>query len=654
MALTTPTAGDAILVFAYRAGNVTPPTVPTGYVTIDASGANVNSAVLAFKYSDGTETTTGTWTNATSIEAVVYRGVDPAYPIGGWSLGTAPSATIAFNTFTLWTTDNTSWVIGFAAHRTATNLNQAPTNMSLVTSATNIGVSDTNATATSWSTQTITVNANSGWQSYAVELRTPLAVDTKPSPDYLVQHVCGSNVGGGQFESVINVWLPNLSKTGNTIVVSVGHWSSLTASVTDDKGNTYTSQVTGLDGTNGYQVKMFTAIAATAGVQHITVTVNNSGTGATVVEAAEFYGITSVDVTAGTSIVDPRTIATGSMTTTTANDLIYHVAMNEGPFLSGGFQAGLKRIVKDSGLVLLAADVTDGVMAQYGIKAVAGAINPTMHADLGSNPTTTNSYVTAAIAFKVSGGTGTAGSGKRVVRVQGCNYFLNNGSTKVPLQFPASGNLLVHTWIGFNHTGGVPVALSSIADGAGNTWASTGAAVANGGGDAEIFYALSPTVYPNLTVTLTLAAQQEQSNGLLLDIADEGKTWAFDNDATATGNQVVTGNITSVSVTPTNTDGIVIGIIGIFLNTITALTGAGAFSDAMTYPEAVGSKNFYEDNGVGHVFNSSASAISFVWSTQNNPSGVGQWAARAAAFKAASAASTFVPYQNYYQPIVTQ
>jgi hypothetical protein len=175
-----PTSGDAIVVFAHHDGSTAPPTPPTVALTSPAAtasqyallvqgGANTNAAILGVRISDGTETTTGTWTGATSIAAVIYRGANVA-PIGNFASGGASSATLAYNTFTLNKTDGSSWVIGFAAHRTATNVTSAPTNMTLVTSATDIAVSDTNAGVSSWSTQTTGVNATSGWRSYAVEL----------------------------------------------------------------------------------------------------------------------------------------------------------------------------------------------------------------------------------------------------------------------------------------------------------------------------------------------------------------------------------------------------------------------------------------------------------------------------------------------------
>src|SRR4029077_998055 len=100
---------------------------------------------------------------------------------------------------TLWVTNAaSSWVVGFSGHRTATNNATAPSGMTAIAnSASKALASDTNATVTTWATAAVTVNANSGWRAYAIELRIAPPSDAgAPSPDYLVQSVQGSNNGG--------------------------------------------------------------------------------------------------------------------------------------------------------------------------------------------------------------------------------------------------------------------------------------------------------------------------------------------------------------------------------------------------------------------------------------------------------------------------
>jgi hypothetical protein len=176
--VTIPThqSGDLILIFAYRDNSsLTPPstpaasgTVPT-WTLIRTGTGNTNAFNCRYAVATASTTTSGTWTNSTEIICLVYRGTNV---VGANASTSSSGTTITFPALTLNRTDNTSWVVGFAGHRTATDVEQAPTGMTNRTSA---GVEaaghDTNGTVSSWSQQTVTVNASSGNQGCTVELR---------------------------------------------------------------------------------------------------------------------------------------------------------------------------------------------------------------------------------------------------------------------------------------------------------------------------------------------------------------------------------------------------------------------------------------------------------------------------------------------------
>jgi hypothetical protein len=168
-------AGDLILLFGHQDGSTTPPTLPAGYTSIISGGANTNSEVLGFRIADGTETTTGTVTNATSVAYAIYRGWTA---IGASNQNGAASSTITYAALTFQVANGTSWAVGFAGHRTATNVGQAPAGMTLRSSATDIAVSDTAAGVTGWSAASVTVNASSGWRSVVVEV---IAAQAQPA-----------------------------------------------------------------------------------------------------------------------------------------------------------------------------------------------------------------------------------------------------------------------------------------------------------------------------------------------------------------------------------------------------------------------------------------------------------------------------------------
>ena len=135
IAIPTHVAGDLIVIWAYRDGSTTPPTVPTAggtvptFTTVDGpTGANLCSAVCAWAVAAGTTDTSGTWTNATGISVEVWRG-QAAVPIGGHAQSggnIASGANIAIPAITLTAVDGTSAILAFAGWQTVTAWNAAP------------------------------------------------------------------------------------------------------------------------------------------------------------------------------------------------------------------------------------------------------------------------------------------------------------------------------------------------------------------------------------------------------------------------------------------------------------------------------------------------------------------------------------------------
>ena len=69
--------GDLVVVFAHRDGSTTNPTVASGYTTItNTTDGTSNSISVGCRVSDGTLANTGTWTNATSIAAIISDSLD--------------------------------------------------------------------------------------------------------------------------------------------------------------------------------------------------------------------------------------------------------------------------------------------------------------------------------------------------------------------------------------------------------------------------------------------------------------------------------------------------------------------------------------------------------------------------------------------------
>lgn len=189
-------AGDIIVVFAYRDGSTAVPTVPAGFTTArGGTGSASCSAVLAWKTAESGSETIGTWTNATSVIASVYRG---AAGIGGTNITGANSTTISYPAVTMNVTDGTSWVGGAAGHRsTNVAIETAPTRMTNRTSVSDAideaAWHDTNGGVSSWSATSASVGGtSSGYRAITFEILATAAPILTTANVELVSATSGS------------------------------------------------------------------------------------------------------------------------------------------------------------------------------------------------------------------------------------------------------------------------------------------------------------------------------------------------------------------------------------------------------------------------------------------------------------------------------
>ena len=179
--ITIPThrAGDLILIFAYRDGSATAPSLPSGYTNLQNGGANTNSSRVGYKIALSSGETSGTWTNATHLIVYVIRNFDNINPVNTTATRTSGSGTtVTYGTLSpLKDQDGRSLVIGFAGHRSVdTNLQNAPTNMAnrvtFVDATSEIAAHD--AYLKDWQSTNVSVaGTSSGWETIVVEVRDP-------------------------------------------------------------------------------------------------------------------------------------------------------------------------------------------------------------------------------------------------------------------------------------------------------------------------------------------------------------------------------------------------------------------------------------------------------------------------------------------------
>ena len=178
--VTIPThdVGHLIVIFAFRDGSTTNPTIPAGWTSItNTLDGTTCSASAAWKIAASAGETSGTWTNATVLLCWVGRGVDLPTPIITTNSSTGSSTTLTYNTLAEATT-GPCWVIGFAAHRSVdtTTLDTPPTGMGLVQSrlgaTSDAAIHDTGHTLGGWpATTAATGGTSSGWITLTVAVR---------------------------------------------------------------------------------------------------------------------------------------------------------------------------------------------------------------------------------------------------------------------------------------------------------------------------------------------------------------------------------------------------------------------------------------------------------------------------------------------------
>ncbi len=218
-----PAVGDLLIFYAYRSGSTTAPTTPTGWTRIDSGvGANTNAQAVFCLVAPSTSTVSPSATNATDVVLIAFRGTaaqDTLHckqvGIGtGSAIGGASSNSIAYNTITMVRTNTSSWVVGCAGHRTASDVSTAPAGMTNISSA---GVGpmaachSTNGAVASWGTASVTVNQTSGWRSFVFEIVAP----------------CGDSVTGMCADDYVDM---NTSTPGTALTTTIMNNGTVTAS----------------------------------------------------------------------------------------------------------------------------------------------------------------------------------------------------------------------------------------------------------------------------------------------------------------------------------------------------------------------------------------------------------------------------------------
>lgn len=172
-------ADDVAIVFAFRDGSTTNPTIPGTFTSISNTADGTScSASIGWRRLVASDTTVGTWTNASRTVVVVYRGcLASGTPVGGGANGAGTTNTVNYAAVTMTNSSGSSWVVGLVGHRsTDTTIDSAAiSGMTNRTSGANATAEaaawDTNGGVSSWSSTNQSISGTaSGWVTRTVEL----------------------------------------------------------------------------------------------------------------------------------------------------------------------------------------------------------------------------------------------------------------------------------------------------------------------------------------------------------------------------------------------------------------------------------------------------------------------------------------------------
>ena len=432
---------------------------------------------------------------------------------------------------------------------------------------------------------------------------------------------------------IVNLVTPFQGGPNNCAVMMVTADSGLTQQTpTDNESETWT-EITSVG-----QVVLWGIHGTTAGTNQITITTTGTATSSSALGAtvAEVYNCSGFG---GSGTLN--TAATGS-----ALSLTLSSAPNSGDMTWAAFfdttQLDDTSAVLDStitpgtGFTNLTNSLYYGKMSEYSTTNTSTTVQVTY-----SGRDTING---AAVVIKQGpAGTGPPGT-KYVDTVQAEGYGLQGGAASHATNFPCRGNLIIGLM-----TNGSAAGLTSItSSGTSATW-NTGETNTLTFG-AEVFYGANATCSSNGTITPSFAAAQY----VQIDYysVSNASSSPFDKGVnTSYGEQTTDANLTTDTITPTNSGELVCNVAPIDFHTITG-TVADANGHTPIGPSAVATSDddassgtYYtpassleSDDGRSCFISSDTNEITFTYTMSENlygyaPTGVQWWDSATAAFK---------------------
>jgi hypothetical protein len=464
-------------------------------------------------------------------------------------------------------------------------------------------------------------------KSYLLGLALMITVSLVRASDPLLVDAIGTSTNSGvDAGNRFVVYLPQPALGGNLIAcgITYRYSASRTLTIGDNEGSNTWNVATKANGGTTLTYAIVYAAGVAAGTQKITFTFDAALTS---FQAAckEAYGvdtISPVDVTSSASNVSAPTIASGSMTTTSAGDLVFQYGNN---YSAGNDLPSLQQFVTTltagSGWSPIIADVQTGQFFQDIQQQSAGIITPSYTVSGSAT------YSTVAVAFKTNGSAGTAPP-LTGIHIDHQYTIVLLGGQSATVEFPSDGNFLTVTETDTSNS----VAVS----GSTNTFIKN--EVAAPGNEAITWYATAAATSPTLTISLTNSGDGN-TEFVMRDVRGVATSSPLDTTAGAEGIQSSFSAGTTITqpslITPAASGELLILAMQNGCGPTQYVSSpSGAGNDSIWFTGQIDADPFDEGEGHAHFVTTGTSAISVTWVMQNTQCGANAWGVGAWLFKA--------------------
>ena len=448
----------------------------------------------------------------------------------------------------------------------------------------------------------------------------------------------GGSVAAGQY---MTTELPNPALAGNMIVVIVPFDSTASIpTVTDNLGESYSLAKSCTDTTHGEEVAIYYALNVTAGAKQIKTTYQAGTQYQGNPAVAEFTNVATsnaLDV-ASCNFSNSTTVTAGSATPTQSGDLVIQFAWNDYVAIGTGGGIGVHYMQGSQSNITWQQFLGTWAWAeaaQWGVYSSTSALNPTM-------TDSSSGFLSLAVFFKSASAGTPMPNGIRIVgrkNVPFTNYSpWNANPLTVYFPCPSTADLLVADFDGAGQD------MTAVSDSNLNSWTSSHALECDSGNNTCVhnWYAPNAATSTGESVKFTFNSMQG-ADSVELYCVKGAATSPFDISVAGTGNQTAGGNWTSVSITPSTSNGLIFMDGSQYSDTATGFA-TGLFEGCFWSSEGLSNGGCASNNAWGAYYNPNTSQ--FTWTaTELSGVAVGIWAAEADAFKAAPTQQPAPPTQ---------